>query len=114
MEFMRGERSVEDEDDLDDDAGECAFEIGEAVERGSADMDWMFVLHVVRIVKVSISITLFPLRVREIQLCGAHLRPPRLAPGPPPRAAPEGRLQVPRLGQSICKADHRVVDNKTF
>ena len=34
MEFMRGERSVEDEDDLDDDAGECAFEIGEAVERG--------------------------------------------------------------------------------
>ena len=37
MEFMRGERSVEDEDDLDDDAGETAFEIGEAVERGYAD-----------------------------------------------------------------------------
>ena len=34
MEFMRGERSVEDEDDLDEDAGESAFEIGEAVERG--------------------------------------------------------------------------------
>ena len=34
MEFMLGEGSVEDEDDLDDDAGECAFEIGEAVERG--------------------------------------------------------------------------------
>ena len=34
MEFMRGERSVEDEDDLDDDAGDCAYEIGEAVEKG--------------------------------------------------------------------------------
>ena len=49
MEFMRGERSVEDEDDLDEDAGESAFEIGEAVERGYADMDWMFVLHNARI-----------------------------------------------------------------
>ena len=34
MEFTLGERSVEEEDDLDDDAGDCAFEIGEAVERG--------------------------------------------------------------------------------
>ena len=77
-------------------------------------MDWMFVLHVARIVKESISITLFPLRMREIQLSGADLRPPRLAPGPPPRAAPEGRLQVPRLGQSVFRAEYRVADIKTF
>ena len=39
---MRGERSVEDEDDLDDDAVDCAFEIGEAVERG--DLQLMSIL----------------------------------------------------------------------
>ena len=35
MEFMLGERSVEDDLD-DDDAADCAREIGEAVEKGDS------------------------------------------------------------------------------
>ena len=77
-------------------------------------MDLMLVLQNARIVGESIPKTMFSLRVREIQLCGADLRPPRLAPRPPPRAAPEGRLQVSRLGQYVLRAEHQVVDNKTF
>ena len=88
MEFMRGERSVDDEDDLDDDAGECAFEIGEAVERGDPWENDM-----------SVEIQyIFAHRVREVQHRGAHLRPPRLAPGSTSRATPEGYLQVKRSG----------------